>query len=162
MRAGEIYKIMPKYHNQNSNWYGKIEVIPHSWQRKLFKFWPYYVGDRIFLHVKIEDNKTNPVIFEHFSNMEPKQIGRHFSDSYEMDVIGNVINSTGDVEYMLSGGVNLGITIFTAHAISKDTWLPAVLGMFLTFILSIVGTIIVQVLFGVIRIDPTWILKITK
>ena|SRR5688572_33388114 len=125
---------MPQYHS-----YKYIKVYPASLWRRLFKSWPYYVGDRVKFVFKIDSVPTGEAgmfsIFERFGDDTSVLLN---IDKNVTIVEGKIIPREGDVVYK-AGFRHLenSLVIFTARAINRDTvffqWLWFILGAVVTF-----------------------------
>ena len=124
---------MPQYHNNEY-----LKVKPVSLWRKVFKRWPYFVGDR----VKFELMRTSPPsrytvieVRERFGQQE----GILMSIRIPLTVVvGSVIPHECDVVYSVGYSSGETAVIFTAKVLNHDTvffqWFWFILGALVTFV----------------------------
>ena len=154
---------MPRYHPLPDDWSGrgKVTITARPKWREcplVNAVFPYHVGDRIRFHIHVERKTENLnylnscALYESFGG-ERKFISE--INSTDTEVIGNIINRSGDVEYAVGLDLLYGSpdTIFTAEVESWDTiiskWGWALVGGF--FVL--VGVIAAWLL-GIIEVPP--------
>lgn len=164
---------MPKYY-EPKNWQnrGSMKITPTSFWRKLpiLKYiLPYHVGDRVEFDIftdKPNENKNasfiRQIVYEQLGSRE-KEYFCDINDKRTL-LIGNMIPREGDVTYSLGDITNLlsETLIFTTTVVSWDTvrnnWFWAILAAIGGGIVSLATGLI----FGIIKIDPAWILSVTK
>ena len=145
---------MPQFNN-NPNWHGlEIEVHPLERWRQRFRFWPYFVGQKIQLELKIRNSsggKLNDVKFYVVERMagadKPKILTPNVStaESFSKESVFQVKNSSrvtakGEVKYWVSNqGYNVDSDpIFTAEVINLDS---VIIQLLMTTIGPILGFI---------------------
>ena len=141
---------MPQYHNyEKTRMYGKIIVTPYPFWRRIFRFFPYYVGDRISFRVKLEkmDGYLPSKVFERFGD-SVKIVQNFSSKELNQEIVGNPINGEGDIEYIIGEKYNseYRLTILTTNVINKDRWFHASLGLIIGAILAWIGVILAWIL----------------
>jgi hypothetical protein len=149
---------MPFY-NHLQNWNGlEIKALPINPWRKRFPFWPFFIGQRVELALKVTKqnslgkNDLNFHLVEKMADEEkPKMIAlvpQPTSSSDREKVFhlqnGSRITSQGEIRYWLSNrGYNVdNEPIFTAEAVCMDDLilplLVAIIGPLLGFILGLI------------------------
>jgi len=164
---------MPQYHNHyNTQLYGDVKVTPIPTWRRIARYIvpiPFFVGNRVRFRLKIQHSQMNPYVFESFRGGAVIKRVTQANMPLDQEIIGNPISGEGDVEYILGYPTKIsenqiasGVTLFTTRSYSDDRFLPAFVTILVTFVLSVVGTIIAGLFFGFITIDPAWIMRIVK
>ncbi len=159
---------MPRYHQPPENWKGRgrIKIVPRPFVRRLpfLKFViPYHVGDRVKFLIQTQmpnkgDGIFSHVIYENFGG-EVKTLSEFNSTNTE--IVGNIINAEGNVEYLIgrASGPHNTETIFTARVESWDTivskWAWAIVGAILTLLCGIL--IWLLNFFQVVPVYKIWI-----
>jgi hypothetical protein len=64
---------MPQYYNHfNHTRVGNIKVNPLPRWRRIFRWWPYFVGDRVMFEIQVDEPPENPytqwMVFERFGS----------------------------------------------------------------------------------------------
>ena len=106
-----IVKNMPHYYShKNTEQFGKIEVTPNEWNRRIFKLGdfallPYKVGDTIIFHLKLEKLPTIPYnyktyVLEKTGNNQPFEINKEIKTNDEIKIEGEA-RWTGDTRFFL-------------------------------------------------------------
>ncbi len=148
---------MPQYHSRKHPFLGQVTITPHPWWRNWFRFLPYFVGDRVHFRVQIETPQEQPCVYERFGGREIKQLGDLpdiMNNSGDKEIMGNPINSEGDVEYTLGfyGYPTSGETIITTRVVNKDRWSLGCVGLMVGMIVTIIAGVIINL----INVDPAW------
>lgn len=151
---------MPQYHSLKVDRF-KIEAMPKSLLRRVFRFWPYFVGNRVEFKLSIVDlnsiiDSTSLHLFEIFNGEEKtlKKFDRaKITDDWN-NIVGNPIDREGDVIYRIgvSSKSSSSQTIFSAHVINTDRWSLGCLGL----LFGTIGTIVAGIILGFIEISPAW------
>jgi len=142
---------MPLY-NTISNWNGlEIKVYPaESWRQK-FRFWPYFVGQKVRLELVVKmttDNEKNDMQFHIVAKMPDADKPRMIAPTVQTDSSnnrerkvsvenGSRIFGKGEIKYWVSNrGYNVdNEPIFSADAISMDS-------LIIPIILVIIGPVL--------------------
>ena len=134
---------MPQYYSHlNQGKVGNIKVTPLSLWRRIFRWWPYFVGDRVRFELEVVNPPDHPYtlwrVFERFGNqagiIQTVKKGKQ-------QVIGGIINSEGDIEYSIGSLHSVPgtdrFTVFTAQVINKDRWVLGCVGVVIGAIVTI-------------------------
>ena len=153
---------MPKIHRKVELDRYSISVKPKGFFRELR---PYFVGDTVEFSIKIsgEPSGNGLYVSEVFGNDKYESIWHQSGSDFTKDwihIVGNPIDSEGDIKYKFGFSAGSGKTLVSAKATNKDTWFPTLFWILVTAFLSMLATIFAQILFGVIKIDPTWVMKL--
>jgi hypothetical protein len=141
---------MPQYY-QHLN----VKISPLPVARKIFKWFPYFVGQKVSFEVSVENPPEGE--YAHWNIIET--IGGKASLKNEIGkekiiFIGSLINAEGDIEYSIGSMYHTEgrQTIFTAKALNFDSIFFAVVGAIFGAVLALLAAIAA----GAIEIDKFW------
>lgn len=163
---------MPQYHDKE-NWNNRGSVtITSSGLRSLpiiRNLIPYHVGDKIKFHVHIEKPNTRNLelfshfVYEKFSNNNIRKLPDPINGT-DGDFEGNIINTSGDVEYSIGTELHYGFPdpIITFTVNSWDTVLNNWFQILIAAILGGVVSFFITIFSGIVTINESGYLLIPK
>jgi hypothetical protein len=155
---------MPLYNNI-PNWNGfEIEVHPAEAWRKKIRFWPYFVGQIIRLELVIKkstDTGKGDIQFHVVEKMPdveksrivtPRKIPERSTPQEMVFIVRGTgkITGKGEMKYWVSNrGYNVdNEPVFTAEAISLDSWIIPILLMILGPLIGFLGGLVLGLMIG--------------
>lgn len=152
---------MPDYHSRKMIQGANLEVAPIDWYRKIFKRWPYFVGDKILFKISINLVDQTPNfhwdktrIYEKLPNTITRRISlvKISEEGIIEDIIiesSMAIPVQGDVEYRFAmspreESFSDGIPIFSASIKSKDSIFLFIYGTLFGAIVSVLATLVLM------------------
>jgi hypothetical protein len=170
---------MPTYHNLPSHNGYYIKIRPKSRIRRLFDL-GYFSGDKIDLEITFDviDPKTakkNPIQKLKIQERHPEMINgspfiyywnipRGKGGGGVLNLNGHAVNGSGEFSVFIveaDSSIYNGGCLMTTDIIHKDNLRFQAILLISGAVFGFIANVVALIIFGVIKIDPTWFVKAT-